>query len=134
MDSKKWYKRFGTLFWWFFTIMPLLVALIQFIGYHLTFNSGIASATELASYHNMSSGSFYDILTNTLNNFDFLSISFFDNTFISLFNIIGISNYNSLGILLSFMVSVSIYHLIFDLFTWLPCFFHKLLDKVNIGE
>ena len=39
MDNKKWYKKFATIFWWAFTIMPLLVALIYFIGYHLTFTS-----------------------------------------------------------------------------------------------
>lgn len=134
MDNKKWYKRFGTLFWWLFTIMPLLVALIQFIGYHLTFNSGIASATDLASYHDLSSGNYFSILSDTLDNFDLINISFFKTTFSNLFNVMGVTNYNSLGILLSFMVSVSIYHLAFDLFTWLPCFFHKLLDKSNIGE
>lgn len=134
MDNKKWYKRFGTLFWWLFTIMPLLVALIQFIGYHLTFNSGIASATELANYHDLSSGNYFAILSDTLDNFDLINISFFKSTFSNLFNVMGVTNYTTLGILLSFMVSVSIYHLAFDLFTWLPCFFHKLLDKANIGE
>ena len=49
-------------------------------------------------------------------------------------NIIGVDNYLTLGYLMSFMVSVQIYHLIFDLFAWLPCFFHKLLEKSNIGE
>ena len=134
MDNKKWYKCFGTLFWWLFTIMPLLVALIQFIGYHLTFNSGITSATDLANYHDLSSGNYFAILSDTLNNFDLINISFFKSTFSALFNTMGVTNYTTLGILLSFMVSVSIYHLAFDLFTWLPRFFHKLLDKSNIGE
>ena len=134
MDNKKWYKRFGTVFWWLFTILPLLVALIQFIGYHLTFNSGISVANDLASYHDLASGNYFDILSNTLVDFDLISMDLFDNTFSDLFNIIGIDNYLTLGYLMSFMVSVQIYHLIFDLFAWLPMFFHKLLEKSNIGE
>ena len=134
MDNKKWYKRFGTIFWWLLTILPILVALIQFIGYHLTFNSGISVASDLANYHDLASGNYFDILSNTLADFDLISIDLFDNTFSDLFNIIGIDNYITLGYLLSFMVSVQIYHLIFDLFAWLPMFFHKLLEKSNIGE
>ena len=134
MDNKKWYKRFGTIFWWLLTILPIIVALIQFIGYHLTFNSGISVASDLANYHDLASGNYFDILSNTLADFDLISIDLFDNTFSDLFNIIGIDNYITLGYLLSFMVSVQIYHLIFDLFAWLPMFFHKLLEKSNIGE
>lgn len=134
MDNKKWSKRFGTIFWWAFTILPLLIALIQFTGYHLTFNSGIASASDLANYHDLSSGSFYNILTDTLTELDFFNMSLFKTTFTNLFDIIGVNNYTSLSILLSFMVSIQIYHLIFDLFAWLPCFFHKMLEKSNIGE
>ena len=134
MDNKKWYKRFGTIFWWLLTILPILVALIQFIGYHLIFNSGISVASDLANYHDLASGNYFDILSNTLADFDLISIDLFDNTFSDLFNIIGIDNYITLGYLLSFMVSVQIYHLIFDLFAWLPMFFHKLLEKSNIGE
>lgn len=134
MDNKKWYKRFGTIFWWLLTILPIIVALIQFVGYHLTFNSGISVASDLASYHDLASGNYFDILSNTLADFDLISIDLFDNTFSDLFNIIGVDNYLTLGYLMSFMVSVQIYHLIFDLFAWLPCFFHKLLEKSNIGE
>lgn len=134
MDNKKWYKRFGTLFWWVFTILPLLVALIQFTGYHLTFNSGITSGSDLSAYHSLASGGYYNILTNTLNDFDFLNMSLFKLTFTSLFDICGVSNYTTLGILLSFMVSVQVYHLAFDIFSWLPRFFHKLLEKSDIGE
>ena len=134
MDNKKWYKRFGTLFWWAFTILPVIVALIQFTGYHLTFNSGISSATDLASYHNNSIGGFYNILANVLNDFDLINMSIFKTTFSNLFDLIGITNYSVFAILMSFMVSVQVYHLIFDLFAWLPMFFHKLLEKSNIGE
>lgn len=134
MDNKKWYKRFSTLFWWSFAILPLIVALIQFIGYHLTFNSGISTATDLSAYHDMANGQFAYILNNILTSFDFLTINFFKSSFSDLFNYLSITSYNYLSILISYMLSVSIYHLIFDVLVWLPNFFHRILEKSKIGD
>lgn len=134
MDNKKWYKKFGTIFWWVLTILPILVALIYFIGYHLTFNSGITSASELASYHSMTSGDFWQILMNQDTWTYGFSIDYLCDTFVDLFQLSGVEQYESLGYLFGFMVSVQVYHLAFDLFAWLPKFFHKLLEKSDIGE
>ena len=68
MDNKKWYKRFAVVFWWSFTILPLLCFIIYFIGYHLTFNSGISSSTDLTLYHE-NGLNINVILTNVMNNF-----------------------------------------------------------------
>jgi hypothetical protein len=134
MDSKRFYKKISTLIWWVLAVLPLIIALIQFAGYHLTFNSGIASASDLSDYHNMTNGQFYTILESVLTHFDFLTISFFKTSFSDLFNYLGIQSYSYLSILISYMLSVSIYHLIFDLFNWLPNFFHRILEKSKIGD
>lgn len=134
MDNKKWYKRFGTVFWWILTILPLIVALIYFIGYHLTFNSGITSANELVSYHSNLAGNFYNELQNVALSFNDFSISYLTDSFDSLLDSIGLNETTTFSILLSYMFTVQIFHLIFDLFAWLPCFFHKMLEKSNIGE
>ena len=84
MDNKKWYKRFGTLFWWFFTILPLIIALFYFIGYHLTFNSGISSASDLANYHANTLGMFEYGLGNALDFLNNISLPFLNDTFIDL--------------------------------------------------
>lgn len=129
MDNKKWYKRFGTLFWWLFTILPLLIALIQFVGFHLTFNSGISSGTDLALYHDNSSGDFYNILQTYLNHFSNLSIPVIDSAFSDFFDIFNVSNYLVLGSLFGFMASVQLYHLIYDIVVWLFLKLHCLLER-----
>ena len=128
MDNKKWYKKFATIFWWSFTILPLLVALIYFIGYHLTFNSGIATATELVSYHSNSVGQFFGILENTLNDFDLFTITVLKNTFTGMFNILGVTNYNLLGVFFGYMLSVALYHLMFDFLIFFINMIHSFLD------
>lgn len=128
MDNVKWYKKFSTIFWWSFTILPLIVALIYFIGYHLTFNSGISDATELASYHSNSVGNFFGILQNTLNDFDLFTMSALKTTFSGMFDILGVTNYSVIGILFGYMLSVQIYHLMFDFLVFFINMIHDFLD------
>lgn len=128
MDNVKWYKKFATIFWWSFTILPLIVALIYFIGYHLTFNSGIAQASELASYHNNSVGNFYDILGSTFGDFESYCIDSLTSMFQGLFNILGVQNYYELAFFFSWMLSVQMYHLLFDFLVFFINMIHDFLD------
>lgn len=133
MDNKRWGKRFSTIFWWCLTILPLLVILIQFIGYHLTFNSGISSASDLASYHSDSNGDFFVIfnlyLNPSFNKFNTFGMPFVRNAFLEVFNSLGISGASNLATLFGFMASVQIYHLLFDFFAWLPRLFHNWMER-----
>ena len=129
MDNKKWYKKFATIFWWVITILPVIVALIQFCGYHLTFNSGINQAQELAGYHDLLSGNFMTILNTNLNNFDNFTMSGLKTTFSGLFNILGVGNYTDLGILFGYMLSVQVYHLLFDLLVFFIHLLHNYMDE-----
>ena len=129
MDNKKWYKKFATIFWWVITILPLIVALIQFGGYHMTFNSGISTAQELANYHDLASGNFYQILNGTLTNFDNITMLGLKQTFSGLFNVLGVSNYNDLGILFGYMLSIQMYHLLFDMLVFFIHLIHSYTDE-----
>ena len=133
MDNKRWGKRFSTIFWWTLTILPLIVVLVQFIGYHLTFNSGITTAEELSSYHNDSTGDFISIFLWYLDDGDYVfgmfSLPFLQNVFIDLFHTLHINGENALGILFGWMASVQMYHLCFDFFAWLPRLFHSWMDR-----
>ena len=137
MDNKKIYKQFGTLFWWTLTLLPLIVVLINFIGYHLTFNSGITSAQELSNYHYDTNGNFIYILEDYMldNNFNFsaYSMGMFNAFWNDMFNLIGVRNYDYLNVLFGWMTSVQFYHLLFDFIVWLPRFFHSILDK-GVGK
>lgn len=133
MDNKKWGSRFSTIFWWGLTILPLIIVLIQFIGYHLTFNSGISTASDLSSYHSMANGDFFKIFdfysTNSEINFSEISLGFFSNMYDNLFSILGLNDVVFVPGLLAWMTSVQFYHLIFDFIVWLPRWFHKIMGK-----
>lgn len=134
MDNKKWGKRFSTLFWWSLTILPLILALIYFIGYHLTFNSGISSAADLASYHSNSSGLFLEYLSKILEDtnfsFDMFGLPFIYDMFYDLFILLGISDEATiLTSLFTWMASVQMYHLLFDFVAWLPRLIHSWMDR-----
>ena len=140
MDNKRWYSRFGTIFWWCLAILPLLVVLIQFIGFHLTFNSGISSASDLVNYHSDTNGNFWYILysyfddgiygTDNLYGFtDFIFMPIF-HMFDSLFD--GVFEYNDSSVivgLLSWMTSVAFYHVLFDFAVWIFNWIHALFDR-----
>ena len=140
MDNKRWYSRYGTIFWWTLAILPLIVALSQFIGFHLTFNSGITSANELVTYHSNNNGNFTWILYSyfndgiygndsalLFNNFIFPPI---DNMYFSLFD--GVFSYEDPTIvvgLLSYMTSVAFYHVVFDFSVWIFNWIHSFFDR-----
>ena len=129
MDNKKWYKKIATIFWWVLTILPVLIALIYFIGYHLTFNSGITEATELASYQSNSIGNYYTYLSNILqNDFNKFTIPSLANTFANLFNLLGITGRGPLGILFGYMLSIQLYHLLFDCLVFFIHLLHSFTD------
>ena len=136
MDNKRWGKRFSTIFWWSLTILPLIVALIYFIGYHLTFNSGINTAQELADYHSHVNGNFLYILDNYIrfannngNVFELFTLPFLRIAFTNLFTSLSVSKNVLLGALFGWMASVQMYHLLFDFFAWLPRLFHSWMDR-----
>lgn len=139
MDNKKWYSRFGTIFWWSLAILPLIVVLIHFIGYHLTFNSGITTSQDLIAYHNSEYGDFWYILSTKIgidsaSKFGNITFPFLIDTFDNLFDLMGfVDEYYPISMLLAYMTSVAFYHLIFDFMVWLPRFFHNILEK-GVGK
>lgn len=131
MDNKKWYKRISTCFWFFLAILPFVVAIIQFIGYHLTFNSGISSATDLADYHSIVTGSFDNILLSFLNNWKNYNISFIYDAFYGVFGQLGFSG-NNLMILsgcFGWFASVYFIEVIVDFVIWLPRLIHSFMER-----
>lgn len=136
MDNKKWGKRFSTIFWWTLTILPLIIALIYFIGYHFTFNSGITSATDLASYHVNVNGSYLDYLSEICFNneysfitFDPLCLPFIKDMFSSLFSTLDIDYYDFFPVLFSWMASVQLYHVMYDVCVWIFRIIHSWLER-----
>lgn len=134
MDNKRWYSRFGTIFWWVLTILPLIIALIYFIGFHLTFNSGITAANELVSYHNSPFGEFgyyldLVLLDGEYLTFDGLSIPFLNDMYDDLFQTLNITFGGTLALLFGWMTSVAFYHVLFDFGVWIFNWIHALFDR-----
>lgn len=122
MDNKKWYKRFGTIFWWVFAVLPLIIALIYFIGYHLTFNSGIDTASELSAYHSMASGNYFTYLDSTCTSISSWTPSILINGFNGLYGAFNITN-TTISILSAWFVFSAIIHLLLDICVFV---FHKM--------
>ena len=132
MDNKRWYSRFGTIFWWSFAILPLIAVLIEFIGYHLTFNSGISTSADLIAYQSASQGSFIVIFKKNLEVFSSFEISYLRTMFVNLFQRIGVNQFESsqyLAPLFAWMTSVAFYHVLFDFSVWIFNWIHSLFER-----
>ena len=127
MDNKKWYKRFGTIFWWIFAVLPLLIALIYFIGYHLTFNSGIATASELASYHSNASGNYLTYLSSVCVDMQSWCPTILVTGFNGLFDAFDIAS-TTLSFICAWFVFSNIIHLLIDICVYI---FHKMHNIIE---
>ena len=128
MDNKKWYKRFGTIFWWVFAILPLLIALIYFIGYHLTFNSGITTALELSEYHTLSSGDYLTYLDSVCTDMSVWCPTILVNGFSGLYGAFNVSS-NTLNVICAWFVFSNIIHLLLDICVFVFHKMHCLLER-----
>lgn len=133
MDNKKWSHRFSTIFWWTLTILPLIVALIWFIGYHLTFNSGITTANELNIYHQLTYNGHSTFEYALVNSFIYDDFTFpflydmWENLFLIIFG--EGSDVSLLSSLLAYMTTIQFIHLLYDFVVWLPKWCHKIMSK-----
>lgn len=128
MDNKKWYKRFGTIFWWIFAILPLLIALIYFIGYHLTFNSGISTAVELSAYHTNASGNFITYLDSVCTDMGSWCPSLLTNAFSGLFGAFNVTN-ATLDFICAWFVFSNIIHLLLDICVYVFQKMHNFVER-----
>lgn len=130
-DSKKVGKKFSTIFWWLLTIAPFITLIFAFVGavINIGFSNGSAhlDASDYLSYIN---GTFndYELYNWCFNMWDNFSIPNLRNAFENLFDILGISENSLIAYAFGFMVSVQVYHLIFDIICWLPKQAHNLMD------
>lgn len=129
MDNKKWHKRFSTLFWWTLTVFPWLFLLITLVGaiVNVYQESAYLTASELSSY-------FYATFTGFVNGsagFQMFVIPQVYNAFKSLFTNLGLNytGFNYLPYLLGWMVSIQLYHLIFDVICWIFWWCHSLMER-----
>lgn len=137
MDNRNWYKKFGTIFWWVLTILPLIVAIIYFVGYHLTFNSGINSSSDLTQYHE----SFNSFASYFSNNYVIKLSAFIpsfiltpiDNLFVTIFDTTSNVSILTISCIFAWAVWVQLIHLFYDVVIWIPNFCHKLICKFG-GE
>lgn len=130
MDNKKWYKRFMTIFWCSLTILPFLLflsAMLMAVG-NLTLNHQTLSSSEILLYIEdiISSNAVFDICFEITGN---MALPGLTNMFKGLFNNLGLAWYVSLGCAFGYMVSIQLYHVLFDFIVWLPHMCHEILEK-----
>lgn len=132
MEEKKLSKKIGSIFWWCLAVAPLILALIYFIGYHITFNSGITSASDLSLYHTNGLNAFNNYLEGlNVNLFKFIP-SVIRTPIITIFNVIFEGSSTSVQItsnIVAWFVWVFILHCLCDILVYIPRIAHHLLDK-----
>lgn len=129
MDNKKWYKKFMTIFWCSLTALPFILILIYFIGYHLTFNSGINTANELATYHSINYGTFDYVVNSVGSDFGSYVPLFMVNTFDGFFsNVFNINNHLNMANLFAWCLWVQVIHLLFDMLAFFIHLIHDFMD------
>ena len=85
-------------------------------------------AQELASYHTNNAGIFINCLESNLNSFETYSIGALNSMFANLFDIIGVQQNQTFGILFGYMLSVQMYHLLFDCLVFFIHLLHSYTD------
>lgn len=135
MDNKRWYSRYGTIFWWTLAILPLVVTLIHFVGYHLAFNSGISVWTDLQLYQSAEQGNFFYLLGYYCLNGDFtfyeIQLPFINDMYLNLFQVLDIDTIGlgTLASLFGWMTSVAFYHVVYDFSVWIFNWIHSFFDR-----
>jgi len=127
MDNKKWYKKFATIFWWTISILPILVIILVMIGAILNIKEQNLNTTDLTTYMNdtIYNNVFY---SNCFTLFENISISYLTTMFSNLANIIGVSHNTIIGIILGYMLSIAVYHLLFDLLVFFIHLIHEYCE------
>lgn len=129
MENKRMTKKLNSWFWFVLTILPIIflfISCIIVIVHYRQFdlNSGLGF-----EYINQVLGDF-DFWHNALSKFDDFTINSLYDMFYSLFDILGVrDNYDLLSIIFGYMLSIQVYHLIYDcltfIFDWLHDFFER---------
>lgn len=92
-------------------------------------NSGINTANELIAYQTDNAGVFINILDSNLNAFNDYSINALTTMFDNLFNILGMNKHAVFGALFGYMLSIQMYHLLFDLLVFFIHLIHSYADS-----
>lgn len=126
MDNKKWYKRSATLFWLCLSSLPLIVALIQFIGFNLIHTNSL-SYSDLENWY--ARNDFFNIFNRVCFDFSNFTPSILRTSFTEIFQNFDSEIYIALGDFFGWFTWVFFIHIIVDIVIWLPKMFHSWIDR-----
>lgn len=129
-ENERLSNKLNSIFWFVLTTLPLIILLIVFI-FVLPQN---AKSYDFANNNisdfigdSFDNSSFYENIFNQFNNF---SIPYTYDTFESIFtNTFDISNSTPIVYLFGWMLSVQVYHLIYDVLKFIIGWCHHLIEK-----
>lgn len=133
MESKK-MKQISAFVWWGIAVVPLLLALIYFCGYHLAFNNGITSASDLTSYHSNGINAFNDFLSGTSDTLAKFTPPMIKTPLNNVFTTLFGSSSTAVTIssnLFAWAVWVQLVHILFDFVCFIPKWIHCIMEKVG---
>lgn len=128
MENKRMSNKLNSWFWFILTALPIIFiffSIILLIVHYREFdlnNLGI-------EYINLTLND-SDFWSNALGKFNDFSISYVYETFYNLFETLGVNdNYDYLATIFSWMLSVQVYHLIYDVLKFIIEWCHNLIEK-----
>ena len=127
MDNKKWYLRTATIFWFILSTLPLLITLINLIGFYINHYENL-TLTEINTL--MNTFNFETQFTNQCNYFSNFTPTLLNRTYQELFTNFGVAqNYLYIGLFFAWFTWVYFIHVVIDIMLWLPKLFHKWLER-----
>lgn len=126
MDNKRVYKKYATLFWLVMCSLPLIVSLVQFIGFNFIHTDSL-SYSDLQNWY--ANNNFFSIFQRNCFDFAQYTPSVLKNAFIDIFQSFDNEIYISIGEFFAWFSWVFFIHIIVDIVVWLPKIFHSWLER-----
>lgn len=130
MESTKITKKLNTIFWWTFSVLPLLIILVYFIMGIINLNTqnNALSGNDLLSYFNTTN--LTDLInSNLLWRFNLYMPSWLTTPLANLFDNVGINESELFVLVIGWFIMAHICHLLTDVLLLVIRWGHKLLER-----
>lgn len=123
MDNKKTYKKFGTIFWWSLTILPIILALLYFLAVQFNITESIS---DVGNYHQTNFNAFDYAIKHSL-------VREYTPQWLitSCRNVVGQFNINltfEFSDILAWAIWVQMIHFLYDVLTYVFKLIHEMLE------
>ena len=127
MENKRLSNKLNSVFWFVLTTLPIIFLLFSIIMAISSYNRANLTYSDMFNINTFLSDT--DFWNNSLTIFEDLSISSLQDTFDSLFQFFELGEYHLFSIIFAYMLSIQVYHLIYDVLKFIIGWCHHLIEK-----